>query len=96
MDDPQRARCGSTEKKIKMRHEEIGSRSIKTKNLPVTRYGLLTSQSKFWCSSCQAIRVVVDYFANGQTKLDCGHRRKMDVTLAQSVAVATEVACPRY
>lgn len=63
---------------------------MSTRNLPVNRRALLSNRAKLWCSDCQTIRVVVDYFTNGEAKLDCSHRRKMEV--AQSVAVGVEEA----
>jgi hypothetical protein len=61
---------------------------MSTRNLPVNRHALLGNRTKLWCSYCQAIRVVIDYFTNGEAKLDCSHRRKMEVTQSVAVEVA--------
>jgi hypothetical protein len=71
-----------------VRHDELESPRTKTKNLEVTRYSLLFSRTKLWCPECQGLKWVSDYFASpADLKLNCGHRRKMDVVkAAQSVA----------
>lgn len=53
----------------------------KTKNQPANRHYLLATAAKLFCPICKAIRQVTDYFAGGtnEAKLDCSHRRKMEV-----------------
>jgi hypothetical protein len=68
---------------------------MSTKNLPINRHALLSNRAKLWCSDCQALRVVADFF-NGpdEAKLAlCGHRRKMEAGKSvRSVASYTEAA----
>jgi hypothetical protein len=39
------------------------------------RHYLLSSRVKLFCKECRGVKLVVDYFGNGDAKLDCSHRR---------------------
>lgn len=41
----------------------------------LNRTRLLRTQAKLFCSECNRLRQVTDYFASGDSLLDCGHRR---------------------
>jgi hypothetical protein len=41
----------------------------------LNRTRLLRTQAKLFCLECNGLRQVTDYFASGESLLDCGHRR---------------------
>lgn len=41
----------------------------------LNRHRLLRSHLKLMCFECKAMRCVMDYFASGESLLDCQHRR---------------------
>jgi len=47
-------------------------------NRQVSRGVLLSTRAAMLCKECDPTTVnrVVDHFPNGETKLDCGHRRR--------------------
>ena len=69
-------------------------RSLKRLN----RHCLLRSRSKLFCRECNKLRQVTDYFASGESLLDCGHRRPaflLDENVAQEFQKETEARTAR-
>jgi|GEM_PF-6076550 hypothetical protein len=69
-------------------------RSLKRLN----RHRLLRSRSKLFCQECNKVRQVTDYFASGESLMDCGHRRPaflLDENVAQEFQKETEARTAR-
>jgi hypothetical protein len=64
----------------------------------LNRTRLLRTQAKLFCSECNGLRQVTDYFASGEALLDCGHRRPaflLDENVAQAFQKETEARTAR-
>ena len=64
----------------------------------LNRTRLLRTQAKLFCSECNGLRQVTDYFASGEGLMDCGHRRPaflLDENVAQEFQKETEARTAR-
>ena len=64
----------------------------------LNRHRLLRTHAKLFCSKCNRLRQVTDYFASGESLMDCGHRRPaflLDENVAQEFQKETEARTAR-